>query len=67
MYRDFGAAEWLFEIDQTSGAELWSRLQPIVKDPSHGAAAVGAIMSRVESLQKRMVGAVRAACATPPG
>ncbi|NWF82431.1 MAG: polysaccharide pyruvyl transferase family protein [Bryobacteraceae bacterium] len=67
MYRDFGAAAWLFEIDQTSGAELWSRLQPIVKDPSHGAAVVGAIMSRVESLQKRMVGAVRAACVTLPG
>lgn len=67
MYRDLGAANWLFEIDGTSGAELWSCLQPIVKNPSHGIAAVRAVMNKVESLQKRMVDAVRAACGTPPG
>lgn len=62
MYRDFGAAGWFFEIDQTNGAELWSRLQPIVNNPSQGAAAVRSIMNKVEGLQKRMVDVVRAAC-----
>lgn len=63
MYRDFGASEWLFEIDQTSSAQLWSRLEPLVKNPARGAAAVRAIMAKVEPLQKRMVDAVRAAIA----
>ena len=26
MYRDFGANEWFFEVDETNGPELWSRL-----------------------------------------
>lgn len=29
MYRDFGAGDWFFEIDETNGAELWSRLEAI--------------------------------------
>jgi hypothetical protein len=66
MYRDFGAGDWFFEIDQTNGAQLWSRLEPLVRDPQKGAAAVRAIMAKVEPLQKRMVDAVRAACRSRP-
>ena len=34
MYRDIGANDWFFEVDETSGPQLWSRLGAIVKDPA---------------------------------
>ena len=34
MYRDFGAGDWFFEVDETSGAQLWSRLGAIHGDPA---------------------------------
>ena len=61
MYRDFGAGEWLFEVDETSGAHLWSRLEAIHKDPAGARAKVKSIMATVEARQQRMVEAVRAA------
>ena len=30
MYRDFGANDWFFEVDETDGPQLWSRLEAIV-------------------------------------
>jgi hypothetical protein len=66
MYRDFGANDWFFEIDETSGDQLWSRLQAIVRDPARAKANVNSIMTTVEARQKRMVDAVRAACLTRP-
>jgi hypothetical protein len=62
MYRDFGSNDCFFEVDETSGAELWSRLEAIHKNPKQAAAKVRTIMSTVEAAQKRMIGAVRAAC-----
>jgi hypothetical protein len=62
MYRDFGAAEWFFEADETSGAELWSRLAAVHHDPAAAKAKVKSIMATVDAHQKRMVDAVRAAC-----
>lgn len=62
MYRDFGAGDWLFEIEKTSGSEIWSRLEPLVKSRKRADSEVRAIMSKVEPLQKRMVEAVRTAC-----
>ena len=62
MYRDIGANDWFFEVDETSGAQLWSRLEAIHKDPAAARAKVKAIMATVEARQKRMVDAVRAAC-----
>lgn len=62
MYRDFGAADWLFEVDETSGDQLWSRLQAIHRDRPRARRQVKTIMASVEKLQKRMVDAVRAAC-----
>jgi hypothetical protein len=61
MYRDFGAGDWFFEVDETNGAELWSRLEKIHRDPAGAKAKVKAIQATVEARQKRMVDAVRAA------
>jgi hypothetical protein len=62
MYRDMGANDWFFEIDETSGDQLWSRLSAIHRDPAKARAKVKSIMSFVEGRQKRMVDAVRQAC-----
>lgn len=62
MYRDIGANDWFFEVDETNGAQLWSRLEAIHKDPAKAKAKVKAIMATVEARQKRMVEAARAAC-----
>jgi polysaccharide pyruvyl transferase WcaK-like protein len=64
MYRDFGAGDWLFEIDETSGARLWSALASIHRNPARAKANVNSIMRKVESGQKRMVEVVRSACRT---
>jgi hypothetical protein len=63
MYRDFGAGNWFFEVDETNGRQLWNRLESIHKDPRGAAAQVRTIMGNVEKAQKRMIDAVRAACA----
>ncbi len=62
MYRDIGADDWFFEIDETKGQQLWSRLEAIHKDPAAARAKVKSIMAFVEQRQRRMVDAVRAAC-----
>jgi polysaccharide pyruvyl transferase WcaK-like protein len=62
MYRDFGAGDWFFEIDETSGEQLWARLASIHRDPARAKAHVRSIMRTVESGQKRMVDTVKAAC-----
>ncbi len=61
MYRDLGADDWFFEIDETSGAQLWSRLERVHRDPAAARAKVKTIMAGVERLQRRMVDAVRGA------
>lgn len=62
MYRDFGANDWFFEVDETSGAELWSRLAAIHRDPAKAKAKVKSIMATVERRQGRMVDVLRTAC-----
>jgi hypothetical protein len=62
MYRDIGANDWFFEIDETNGPQLWSRLEAIVKDPPAARAKVKTIMATVEGRQRRMVQAVRETC-----
>ncbi|MCX6954999.1 MAG: polysaccharide pyruvyl transferase family protein, partial [Verrucomicrobia bacterium] len=63
MYADIGVSDWLFEADETSGEELWSRLAPIHADPARARARVKTVMAGVEKLQRRMVGALQAAVA----
>ena len=62
MYRDIGANDWFFEVDETDGPQLWSRLETIVKDLSAARAKARSIMAGVETRQRRMVAAVREAC-----
>jgi hypothetical protein len=62
MYRDIGADDWFFEIDETNGPQLWSRLAAIHQNPAAARAKVKSIMAYVEQRQKRMVDAVRSAC-----
>jgi hypothetical protein len=62
MYRDFGATDWFFEIEETNGPQLWSRLAAIHQDRAQAKAKVKTIMADVEARQKRMVAAVRDAC-----
>jgi hypothetical protein len=62
MYRDFGAGEWFFEVDQTDGEQLWSRLGAIHRDPAAARAKVKSIMATVDARQQRMAQAVREAC-----
>ena len=59
MYRDFGAGEWFFEVDETDGAQLWSKLEAIHRDPAGAKARVKSIMATVNERQKRMVDVVR--------
>ena len=63
MYRDLGMDDWFFEIEETSGAELWARLEPIHRDPAAGRAKARRLYAGVERLQQRMVDAVREAIA----
>lgn len=62
MYRDFGADDWFFEIDETTGPRLWSRLEAIHRHPETARARVRSIMRTVEALQKRMVDVVKQSC-----
>ena len=64
MYRDIGADDWFFEIDETSGPQLWSRLESIHQDPAAARAKVKKIMTYVAQRQQRMVAAAREAIAT---
>jgi hypothetical protein len=62
MYRDFGSSDWFFEVEETTGQQLWSRLEAIHRDPGKAKAKVRSIMTTVDKLQKRMAEAVRDAC-----
>lgn len=59
MYRDLGAGEWLFEIDHTSGAELFAKLAAVWQDPESTRAKVRAIQQRYQAGQQRMLEVVR--------
>jgi hypothetical protein len=67
MYRDFGAADWFFEVEESSGSALWARLAKIHQDPRAAKAKVRSIMAGVEQRQKRMVDAVKEACRSGSG
>lgn len=62
MYRDFGAGDWFFEVDETGGPQLFAALEKIHRDPGKAKANVQSIMRRVDGLQARMANAARRAC-----
>jgi len=63
MYRDIGADDWFFEVDETSGEQLWSRLEAIHRNPAAAREKVKSIMAKVEDHQKRMVSVLKASMA----
>lgn len=61
MFRDIGMDDWFFEIDETSGAELWSRVEAIHRDPAKARAKVKTIFAGIEQRQQHMIETVRTA------
>ncbi len=61
MFHDVGISPWTFEVDETSGQQLWSQLEAIHRDPVKARSHVQSVMTRVDQLQRRMVEALRAA------
>ncbi len=59
MYRDIGAGEWLFEIDETDGSQLWAKLEAVHRDTVGARSKVQSIMSFVEERQRYMVAVAR--------
>ena len=59
MYHDLGLDDWIFEIEQTSGAELWARLEKILSNPADARELPRTVMNRVEQHQQRMVETLR--------
>ena len=55
MFRDVGVGDWLFEVDETSGAEILSRLDQIRRDPAAARRRVRTVMKEVTRLQEQMV------------
>ena len=66
MYRDLGAGDWFFEVDETDGAQLWSRLSAIHRDPAAARTQARAIRANAEARQARMVAVVRETIAASP-
>lgn len=61
MFRDVGVADWLFEIEKTSGQELWKTLNTIHQDLPAARRRVRDVMTNVASLQKGMVKSIERA------
>jgi hypothetical protein len=59
MYRDFGAGDWLFEVEETSGARLSSALETVARDPEAARKKARGIMQEVAGHQKLMVDTLR--------
>lgn len=60
MFRDIGLGDWLFEIEEASGAQLAATLGALTAGPAVARKRVREAMARVQQLQRRMVDAVRA-------
>ncbi|MEY2879098.1 MAG: hypothetical protein RLZZ15_1478 [Verrucomicrobiota bacterium] len=58
MFRDVGVGDWLFEIEKTSGAELWAALKTIHDDLPRARAHVRDAMAKVATLQRTMTEAI---------
>jgi hypothetical protein len=63
MYHDIGVSDWTFEVGETSGDVLWSRLKTIHDEPTKARARVKSVMAGIERSQQRMVAAARTAVA----
>lgn len=61
MYRDIGVDDWFFEVDETSGEQMWSRLASIHQDPTRAKKYAANALARVRPLQRRMIDVLREA------
>lgn len=61
MFHDVGVSPWIFEVDETSGAEMWQRLAEIEGAPDRARAKINGVMREVDRLQQRMVDVLRTA------
>jgi len=60
MYHDVGVSDWIFEVDEISGDDLWLQLEAIHKNPAKAHDRVETVMAGVNVLQRRMVEVLRA-------
>lgn len=60
MYRDIGLGDWLFEIEETDGAQLWARLQDLMENPAASRTKIASAMDTVRTRQKRMAEVLKA-------
>ncbi len=58
MFRDIGVGDWLFEIEKTSGADLWAALKTIDADLPRARARVREVMAKVADTQRAMTLAI---------
>ncbi|MSU51623.1 MAG: polysaccharide pyruvyl transferase family protein [Opitutus sp.] len=58
MFRDVGVGDWLFELEKTSGQELWAGLKKIHDDLPRTRARVREVMTGVAKLQSGMALAI---------
>ncbi len=63
MFRDVGLGDWLFEIEKTTGAELWSCLKTINDDLPEARSRLRKVMADVAKLQQGMAFAIGVAVA----
>jgi len=59
MFDDLGAGDWLSEVEETTGADLWKRLDSIRRDPSVARDRARRMMDRARVIQQGMAGSIR--------
>ena len=55
MYHDIGAGDWIFEVDEIEGQDLWLALEKIHNNFAEAQRRVRTVMDGVDALQRRMV------------
>ena len=61
MFQDIGLGDWVREVGETSGQDLWAQLREIHSSPAKAKKRVQAALGRVAELQAGMAVAVRQA------
>jgi hypothetical protein len=65
MFRDLGLGDWVYEVEQTAGEDLWRKLRAIHDNPAPARARVRQAMARAADLQRGMVQAIGRTVSTP--
>lgn len=63
MYHDIGLSDWIFEVEETTGEALWSRLRGVIENPEEARTYADAAMTRARARQRHMVQTLRRALA----